>query len=111
VKSLNYKQLNNDILSSIEAYVEKFNAYFIDLNARFNYTDYFNVSPASFDIFKNEINKHLRGYMEEGLEFNKKMDGISTDDKEIEETLFFYPLIGAISNLITPLSQLSPINK
>jgi hypothetical protein len=111
VKSLKYEQLNNDILSSIEGYVEKFNAYFIDLNARFNYTDYFNVSPVSFDIFKNEINKHLRGYMEEGLEFNKKMDGISTDNTEIEETLFFYPLIGAISNLITPLSQLSPINK
>ena len=35
---------------------------------------------------------------------------IATDDKEIEETLFFYPLIGAINNLSTHLSQLTQVN-
>jgi hypothetical protein len=42
--------------------------------------------------------------------FNKKLDEIATDDKEIEETLFFYPLIGAINNLSTHLTQLTQVN-
>jgi hypothetical protein len=62
------------------------------------------------EIFKDELSKHLRDYLEEGLEFNKKLDEIATDDKEIEETLFFYPLIGAINNLSTHLSQLTQVN-
>jgi hypothetical protein len=62
------------------------------------------------EIFKDELSKHLRDYLEEGLEFNKKLDEIATDDKEIEENLFFYPLIGAINNLSTHLSQLTQVN-
>jgi hypothetical protein len=48
--------------------------------------------------------------LEEGLEYNKKLDNVGEDDKEIEESLFFYPLIGAINNLSSHLSQLTPIN-
>jgi hypothetical protein len=68
------------------------------------------VSAKSLEIFKVELNKHLRDYLEEGLEYNKKLDEIASDDKEVEETLFFYPLIGAINNLSNHLSQLTQVN-
>jgi hypothetical protein len=38
------------------------------------------------------------------------LDEIATDDKELEETLFFYPVIGAINYLSNQLAHLTPIN-
>lgn len=107
---LKYNNLDDNVKKSIIEYVEKFNSFFLELNKQFNFADNFSVSQKSLDIFKNEVVKHLRDYLEEGIEYNRKLDEAAVDDKEIEETLFYYPLIGAINNLITQLSSLSPIN-
>jgi hypothetical protein len=110
VEKLTYEQLDETAKANIANYVGEFNNFFFNLNAQFSFPDYFNVTAKSMEIFKDELSKHLRDYLEEGLEFNKKLDEIATDDKEIEETLFFYPLIGAINNLSTHLSQLTQVN-
>lgn len=110
VDKLTYDQLDETAKANIANYVGEFNKFFFNLNAQYNFSDYFNVTENSLGIFKEELSKHLRDYLEEGLEYNKKLDEIATDDKEIEETLFFYPLIGAINNLLTHLSQLTPVN-
>lgn len=110
IEKLTYDQLDEIAKSNIANYVGNFNKFFFNLNAQYNFSDYFNVTEESLGIFKEELNKHLRDYLEEGLEYNKKLDEIGTDDKELEETLFFYPLIGAINNLSSHLSQLTPIN-
>ncbi|MCC4227854.1 cell division protein FtsA [Zunongwangia profunda] len=107
---LTYDRLDEDTKANIVTYVNDFNKFFLSLNQRFSFSDYFNVSEESLKIFKEEANKHLRDYLEEGLEYNKKLDNIGKDNKEIEESLFFYPLIGAINNLSSHLSQLTPIN-
>lgn len=110
VDKLTYDQLDETAKAKIANYVGEFNKFFFNLNAQFSFADYFNVSAKSLEIFKDELSKHLRDYLEEGLEYNKKLDEIATYDKEIEETLFFYPLIGAINNLSTHLSQLTQVN-
>jgi hypothetical protein len=110
VEKLTYEQLDETAKAKIANYVGEFNKFFFNLNAQFSFADYFNVTAKSMEIFKEELSKHLRDYLEEGLEFNKKLDEIAIDDKEIEETLFFYPLIGAINNLSTHLSQLTQVN-
>lgn len=110
VEKLTYEQLDETAKANIANYVGEFNNFFFNLNAQFSFADYFNVTAKSMEIFKDELSKHLRDYLEEGLEFNKKLDEIATDDKEIEETLFFYPIIGAINNLSNHLSQLTQVN-
>lgn len=105
-----YEQLDNSVKSDITVHVANFNEFFLQLNEQYEFADYFNVSPESLQIFKNESNKHLRDYLEQGLQFNKRMDNIPTPSKEVEETLFFYPLIGVIGNLINHLSKISPVN-
>lgn len=110
VDKLTYDQLDETAKANIANYVSEFNKFFFNLNALYSFSDYFNVTAKSLEIFKDELSKHLRDYLEEGLEYNKKLDEIATDDKEIEETLFFYPLIGAINNLSTHLSQLTQVN-
>lgn len=110
VEKLTYDQLDETAKASITNYVGEFNKFFFNLNTQYSFADYFNVTTRSLEIFKAELSKHLRDYLEEGLEYNKKLDEIVTDDKEIEETLFFYPLIGAINNLSKHLSQLTQVN-
>jgi hypothetical protein len=110
VEKITYDQLDETAKANIANYVGEFNKFFFNLNAQYNFSDYFNVTEKSLGIFKEELSKHLRDYLEEGLEYNKKLDEIATDDKEIEETLFFYPLIGAINNLSTHLTQLTQVN-
>ena len=110
VEKLTYEQLDETAKANIANYVGEFNNFFFNLNSQFSFADYFNVTTKSLEIFKNELSKHLRDYLEEGLEYNKKLDEIATDDKEIEETLFFYPLIGAINTLSSHLSQLTQVN-
>lgn len=110
VEKLTYKELDENARAGIANYVGEFNNFFFNLNTQFSFTDYFNVSVKSFEVFKAELGKHVRDYLEEGLEYNKKLDEIATEDREIEETLFFYPLIGSINNLSNHLSQLTQVN-
>ena len=110
IDKLTYDKLNDATKGDIANYVSDFNSFFLKLNSQYSFTDYFNVSENSLEIFKHELNKHLRDYLEEGLEYNKKLDEVAADEKEIEETLFFYPLIGAINNLSSHLSRLTPVN-
>lgn len=110
ITKLTYDQLTEQNKADITDYVRNFNAFFLNLNTKYNFNDYFNVSEGSLEIFKEELNKHLRDYLEEGLEYNRQLDEGSTADKELEETLFFYPIIGTINHLTSPLSKLTPIN-
>jgi len=107
IEKLTYDQLNDDVKNDIVNYVSRFNSFFLKLNAQYSFADYFSISAKSLEIFKEEANKHLRDYLEEGLEYNKKLDETAADEKEIEETLFFYPLTGVINNLSSKLTQIN----
>lgn len=110
INKLTYDKLTDAMKNDIAKYVSDFNSFFLKLNSQYNFADYFNVSEKALEIFRNEVNKHLRDYLEEGLEFERKLDEVAVDEKEVEETLFFYPLIGAINNMSSHLSELTPIN-
>jgi len=110
IEKLTYESLDDTNKDKIAKYVNDFNAFFMELNSIYSFADYFNASQKSIELFKTELNKHVRGYLEDGLEYNRKLDQIATDDKELEETLFFYPVIGAINYLSNQLAHLTPIN-
>jgi hypothetical protein len=110
LEKLTYDCLDDTNKAKIAKYVNEFNAFFMELNSMYSFADYFNASQKSIELFKTELNKHVRDYLEDGLEYNRKLDEIATDDKELEETLFFYPVIGAINYLSNQLAHLTPIN-
>jgi hypothetical protein len=110
ISKLTYEELNDSTKKSISNYVSSFNQLFLELNTQYSFSDYFNVTESSLTTFKTEFNKHIRDYLEEGLDFNKKLDDVTIENKEVEETLFFYPIIGVINNLATHLLEKSKIN-
>jgi len=110
ISQLKYDDLNEKNKAEITNYVEGFNLFFLNMNKKYSFTDHLNVSARSLEVFGEEVNKHLRDFLEEGIEYNKKIDDSNTDYKDLEESLFFYPIIGVINNLSSSLSQLTPIN-
>jgi hypothetical protein len=104
---LKYNDLNNDIKSQIVKSVEVFNEFFISLNKVYDFEDNFGISQKSISIFKSNINSHLRDFLEEGIDFNSKLDESNSDEKIIRDSMFFYPIIGTINNLSTKLSELN----
>jgi hypothetical protein len=111
IHKLTYDALDETSRADITSFVKGFNSSFLKLHSRYSFNDYFDVSKRSLEVVRAEINKHLRDYLEEGLEYNRKMDEGVTDEKDVEESLFFYPLIGTINNLIGQLAALSTVNK
>ncbi|MDE0470534.1 MAG: hypothetical protein OXH57_01225, partial [Ekhidna sp.] len=71
---LTYSDLNEERKAAIVSYIKEFNYFFLSLNRQFSFSDYFDVSEESLVVFKKEVNKHLREYLEEGLDYNKKRD-------------------------------------
>ncbi len=110
ITQLRYADLTNDVQKEITDYVADFNALFLELNKKMSFSDNFGVSYNALEIFRNEANRHLRDYLAEGLDYTKKMDEVRSDEKEVEETLFFYPIIGAINNMSKQLADLTPVN-
>ena len=110
IDKLSMDKLDAETKGDIVKFVADFNAFFLELNREFRFRDYFNVSQKSLEVFKNQINNYLKDYLDEGLEYNQKLDEAEENDKEIEETLFFYPIIGTINKLTEHLAALTPVN-
>lgn len=111
INNLYYEELTDANKADIVKYVQAFNQFFVNLNRDFSFIDHFNVSPKSWGVFTEEVEKHLRDYLDHGILFNRKLDKIvGTDRTELEESLFFYPIIGSINQLTKVLPLLTPLN-
>jgi|LakMenEpi03Aug12_release.lakeMendotaPanAssembly.Ray.scaffolds.fasta_scaffold23693_6 hypothetical protein len=111
ISDLKFNMLNDQNCEDITQYIKSFNNFFIELNTLFNFRDSFGVSDKSLAIFTRDIDKHLRDYLFDGVENLKKLDDIISDEEALDESLFFYPIIGSIKNLLSNLSDLSPLNQ
>jgi len=110
INHLSMDKLDDAAKTEIVKFVSDFNAFFLEINRNFSFKDYFGISQKSLEVFRNEANKYLRDNLEAGLEYNRKLNEAEESDKEIEETLFFYPITGTINNLIGHLAPMAPVN-
>jgi hypothetical protein len=60
----------------------------------------FNIELKAYQIFKQLRGENIKEYLKRGLKAFFK-----NDEKHIEETLFFYPLIGILNKLSFELSE------
>ena len=103
-----YSSINDEIKNQLVNQIKGFNRVFIEISNQLNFVDNFNVSEGAFSIFKEELENELFDHLVNGLAYNKKLDGVISDEKEIEETLFFLPIIQKINQLfikIHPIDQ------
>lgn len=101
VKNEKYKNINNDdtIIKTVEE-VKKYIEFTFELNNQFSFKNNFGSDHKSFELAKNICFKDLEAYTKNGL--TKKLEEASLDDP-IEETLFFYPIIGMLNALTSTI--------
>ena len=95
-----YGDINQDVIQMIEISILEFYSILDDYVETVNLEGTYNIELQAYEIFKKLRDQNIQQYLKRGLKaFYKK------DEKHIEETLFFYPLIGILNNLSFELSQ------
>lgn len=96
--SLNYTSVNDAKLNSIITEVNSFLDLIFALNTEFNFTKNFGVNPAKIDSYKETLKEDLMQHLKSGLAIKTKELAGNTNIN-VEEPLFFYPLVGALNKL------------
>lgn len=99
---LTYKAIadDKDYKDKTVEQVEMFINFVFKLDDEFSFCNNFGIDTKSLSIAKKECYRDLLAYLDNGI---RLYGGESTDDEdkgvEVEETLFFYPLIGMLHTL------------
>ena len=96
---LHYSGIKNDTLvNSVCNEVSLFIDKFFNWNRKFSYYNHFGISPKNFLQYKELLNSKIKVDLISGIE--EKLNETQDDtDSNIKETLFFYPLTGALNRL------------
>lgn len=93
-----YPGITDAHINEVIAEVKEFINILFKINNRFNYTNNFRVNAARLDDYKNILNEDLGMFLKTGLQL-KKQELAGNENVNIEESLFFYPLVGALNKL------------
>ncbi|PWK28232.1 hypothetical protein LV89_01013 [Arcicella aurantiaca] len=104
-ESLRYEDLQNaEIIDAILQETENFIQFFLNMNKQFSFENNFDISKEAIVLTKNVLNDaDLRNFLNKAIEAKKK--GLTEIDTELEETLFFYPIMGTMNQLAFEISN------
>lgn len=98
-KVLKYADLNNEADKvAIVAQVEDFNHSFMELCKSLDFAEEYGCDEESLKVMEKYMNRDLRAYLDTEISDNVKITG--NEDKDFEDSLFFYPVKGVIHKLI-----------
>ena len=98
-----YKQIKTEQIQSVADHVAHFIDFIFEINSQHNnfFVKYLAADAGLVNKVKDICNSDLIEYTKQGLE--KKLEELeswgASEDTEIEETLFFYPIVAMLSNL------------
>jgi hypothetical protein len=85
--------------------VENFIDLFFDLNNDFDFNKNFGIETEDLPKYKRIVKEQLGSFLKEGYAQKiEKLDGDKT--RSIEESLFFYPLVGALNTLASKVADM-----
>ena len=96
---LKYADLNDETgKTEIVSQVEDFNRRFMELCKSLDFTEEYGCDEESLKVMEKYVNKDLKAYLDTEISDNVKIAG--NEDKNFEDSLFFYPVKGVIHKLI-----------
>lgn len=97
-----YKDIDQHVPKVVEE-VKQFIDLLFSLNDDFSFKAKFSMNTGMIETYKKLLEKDLEQNVREGLKIKKSELDSQTDP--IEETLFFYPLVGALNNLAYEITK------
>jgi hypothetical protein len=89
-----YQDISEEQIDSVTAEVQHFIDLFFGIHADFDFHNKFGVKQAQMEQYKQWLSADLKQYTISGLRQRNSEPG-----ETVYETLFFYPLIGALNKL------------
>ena len=97
-----------DVVNSVSNNIEEYYSLLEKLNSKLNLSEYVGISPFSFGVFKDVAKDDIEDYIIQG--FNERKEEADDLDRSVEETLFFYPIIGLLYKLAFEIFDRKRIN-
>ena len=88
---------NEDFLQSVVEEVKRFCKLFFQLNDELSYVNTFEADASVWSTIKQCCERDIMQYLNDGI--NKKEEEIRQSDTNVEETFFFYPLVGILNKM------------
>lgn len=94
-----YPEINDATLQQVLGEVNEFMQLLFAIHTEYNFTHHFGVNPSHLANYKQLLQEDLMEYLKSGYQLKlKELSG--NQDVNVEETLFFYPLTGALNRLV-----------
>jgi hypothetical protein len=98
-KSVIYNDINNDVVKeSLQDYLT-FIDFFFSVNKTLNFQQNFGINPLIIDKVHSFLISNSEIALKTGLSIKEEEIGSNYINESVEETLFFYPLIGSIGDI------------
>lgn len=107
--TMTYEDINDEVMSSVVNSVVEFLKMLFELNNDNFWEEYLDADPSAIGLVKSyclgeEGKQTLAASISRGVRDKQDRDGVNNDTR-LEETLFFYPLVGLLHDLAFKLSQ------
>ena len=105
-EQITYGDLNEDVSMRVVETLKNFIEFTFDLNKKFSFYDNFDIDRSIINKVRDLCHRDVKTYLDNGISIKK--DAIIQDgaDENIEETLFFYPLVGIINAVVRNVYQM-----
>ncbi len=99
---LKYQDITTEHKKSSLREIEKFVDTLFALNDDFNFEDNFGIATSALREYKTELLRDMQDSLARGLA--KRLE-LSDKDKNVEESLFFYPLVASLYHLTQVIAE------
>ena len=93
------EKMQTDVLNEVIHFID----VFIQLNNEFSYVNKFSAEPSKWNLVKQCCEKDIKKYLKDGITQKKEELHQTGTEPKIEETLFFYPLVGILNQMAQEL--------
>jgi len=104
--NIKYKSISDNDLDSIVREIRIFLDFFFSLNDVFSFSRRFGAEINNLSEIKSLCTRDIRLYLRDGYNNKQQELALIDSDQPIEETLFFYPLVGLINSLVRNIRNL-----
>lgn len=95
---IKYNNIDDDVINSVVSEVDNFIDLLFSIDDTMNFKKYFGVNSAHFDSYKTILKEETLNLLDTGL--RRKIESLNGNTNiPLEESLFFYPLVGALNKL------------
>lgn len=105
-EQMRYDNLSETMLAKVVESTRSFIDFAFNLNKKFSFYDNFDIDCSIMDEVKNLCYRDIKTYLDNGISIKKNEIMQDGADDNIEETLFFYPLVGIINAVVRNVYQM-----